>query len=77
MRHAITNTNYYVRVFRLPEHRAAEHFKSKRDQWTVQDKLSEVPLTGLARKILRRLGHMKLDTEMRPRNRFEEDLLHF
>jgi A/G-specific adenine glycosylase len=45
LRHAIMNTDYEVRVFHAP---------SRAGKWIARAQLSRLPLTGLARKILRR-----------------------
>jgi A/G-specific adenine glycosylase len=66
-RHSITGTNYYVRVFRIAEEDAAEHIAAAQDDWVALEKLAGLPLTGLARKILRRARLLKLDTETGPR----------
>ena len=66
VRHAITTTNYYVRVFR-PEGRAdralreAVPAKERVLHWVPVRRLSRYPLTGLARKVLQRLGVMKVE----------------
>ncbi len=54
LRHAITNTNYYVRVFDMPPPRgkAASH---PHRRWFTAAELPDLPLTGLARKALKRL----------------------
>jgi A/G-specific adenine glycosylase len=52
VRHSITNTDYVVTVVRGRGRRAA----AKRACWVQPDRLSAIPLTGLARKILRRFG---------------------
>ena len=63
LRHAITNTNYYVRVF-SPRGQADAALReavpaAERDlRWVRTTALSEVPLTGLARKVLQRLDVM-------------------
>jgi A/G-specific adenine glycosylase len=77
VRHAITNTNYYVRVFRVDETRAADFFSATKGKWTLQDRLGDIPLTGLARKILRRMGHIKLEAERRLPLGREADVLVF
>ena len=64
LRHAITNTNYYVQVFAatrtasdrglrraVPAARADLH-------WVRTSRLRSLPLTGLARKVLQRLDVM-------------------
>ena len=64
VRHAITNTNYYVRVFQ-PETRTDAALRlavpaSERVlHWVPARRLEEKPLTGLARKILMRMKVMK------------------
>jgi A/G-specific adenine glycosylase len=65
LRHSITNTNYYVQVFapRDREDRAPRRAvpASKDDlHWVRTRRLSSLPLTGLARKILQRLGVMEV-----------------
>ncbi len=66
VRHAITTTNFYVRVFR-PEGRAdhALHDAVPADgrvlHWVPVRRLARYPLTGLARKVLQRLGVMKVE----------------
>ncbi len=57
VRHAIMQTNYVVRVYAmdrkaLPKNEPGPH----REQWVASEELSRLPLTGLARKILRRVG---------------------
>ena len=57
LRHAIMQTNYVVHVHAmdataLPKFRASED----EDAWVSLDALSSLPLTGLARKVLRRVG---------------------
>ena len=57
LRHAIMQTNYIVHVHAidaeaLPKYRAA----ADEDQWVNLDLLPSLPLTGLARKVLRRVG---------------------
>jgi A/G-specific adenine glycosylase len=47
LRHSITVTDYQVHVWRVPLP------ASSRGKWTALDRLSKIPLTGLARKILR------------------------
>ena len=57
LRHSITITNYQVRVLRFAEHEASHRFPSGKNprQWTTSSELNTLPLTGLARKVLRRL----------------------
>ncbi|MBX6361665.1 MAG: A/G-specific adenine glycosylase [Acidobacterium ailaaui] len=57
--HSITVTNYSVDVFHLS---ADELYMLPEDhtrRWTKTDALPETPLTGLARKILKRLGMLR------------------
>jgi A/G-specific adenine glycosylase len=71
LRHAITNTNYYVQIFSegvLPTGEIAvgpplieRILAAKGDlKWVATTKLSQQPLTGLARKTLQRLNLMSL-----------------
>jgi A/G-specific adenine glycosylase len=57
VRHAITITNYTVRVLRFSEQEASLRFPDRGTarQWVRSTELSGLPLTGLARKVLRRL----------------------
>ena len=57
LRHAITVTNYQVHVLRFTEHEATLRWPTQNtpQQWTKSSELSALPLTGLARKVLRRL----------------------
>jgi A/G-specific adenine glycosylase len=65
LRHAITNSNYYVSVFtgdgQLPVVRRPGTVR----KWVPERKLNEIPLTGLARKILMRLDIMAKPREVR------------
>ena len=58
VRHAITNTNYDVQVFAESKLRDAVPAVANDLIWTPVAKLREMPLTGLARKVLQRLGVM-------------------
>jgi A/G-specific adenine glycosylase len=73
VRHAITNTNYYVQVFAARHHetngggharfevyalRRALSAAAKDLHWVRSSRLAGLPLTGLARKILQRLHVM-------------------
>jgi A/G-specific adenine glycosylase len=65
IRHSITNTNYYVAVFALEEKPSVSETQSdpaKEEDWVADRRLGEIPLTGLARKIL-----MRLDVLAKPR----------
>ena len=60
LRHAITVTNYRVRVLRLTEREAAHRGLSRGypRKWTKSSELGSFPLTGLTRKVLKRLQIM-------------------
>src|SRR3984957_1615465 len=60
LRHAITVTNYQVRVLRFSEREARNLWPAARypRQWAKSSELGSLPLTGLARKILQRLQIM-------------------
>jgi A/G-specific adenine glycosylase len=55
LRHSITDTDYEVRVLRLVP-KALRAKDKKAGRWVRRDQAFELPLTGLARKILRKLG---------------------
>ena len=63
VRHAITNTNYYVQIF-SPRHRADTALRAAVPaaeddlEWVGTKTLPDLPLTGLARKVLQRLDVM-------------------
>lgn len=61
VRHSITNTNYYVSVYEITPSNMNEHIRqhSARVRWVQAHKLEDLPLTGLARKVLTRLEIMK------------------
>jgi A/G-specific adenine glycosylase len=68
IRHAITNTNFYVEVFAMPPEqllRSGRKSKLERHDWVVDSRLGEIALTGLARKILMRLDVMAKPRELR------------
>ena len=72
LRHAITNTNYYVQVFtesvaaegavgeQVVEHSLMGQVPAAREnlEWVKTTRLAQLPLTGLARKTLQRLQVM-------------------
>ncbi len=62
VRHAITNTNYYVQVFaprgRTDALEAAVPAAASDLEWVRTKVLAELPLTGLARKVMQRLDVM-------------------
>lgn len=68
IRHAITHTNFYVEVFAMNEEKLRAHKRSKKTErrdWVPDSKLGEIPLTGLARKILMRLDVLAKPREVR------------
>ncbi len=56
LRHAIMRTNYRVSVVELPQPDSSEIADGEGLRWVGVAELSGLPLTGLARKILLRLG---------------------
>ena len=65
LRHAITNTNYYVQVYAAagPQDRGLRRAvpAAKDDlHWVPTNRLDSRPLTGLTRKVLQRLDVMKM-----------------
>ncbi len=71
LRHAITNTNYYVQIFAAhgPQdsglRRAVPAAKSDL-HWVLTSRLGTLPLTGLARKALQRLDVMPVSLPKLP-----------
>ena len=64
LRHSITTTNFYVKIYNDTAELPKQIVAAKNDLlWVRTNKLLEKPLTGLARKVLRRLGvlQVKLD----------------
>lgn len=64
VRHSITNTNYYVRVFAESglgpsTLRDAVPLAPEALMWVRQRRVADLPLTGLTRKILERMGVMQ------------------
>ena len=64
VRHAITSTNYYVRIFAesgLQDRtlRDAVPLAEEALRWVRQKQLMDLPLTGLTRKVLQRMGVMR------------------
>lgn len=56
LRHAITNTNYYVTIYALPAEEKRRLYAPRGSlKWVKAGSLPEMPLTGLARKVLRRM----------------------
>jgi A/G-specific adenine glycosylase len=58
LRHAITVTNYRVRVLAFSEEEARESGRKYPRKWAKSSELASLPLTGLARKVLQRLQIM-------------------
>ncbi len=58
VKHAITNTNYEVEVFEQASLRSEIVAAKSALVWVAMDTLYEVPLTGLARKVLKKVGVM-------------------
>jgi A/G-specific adenine glycosylase len=54
LRHSITNTNYRVTIYKLGARRRGLR-KTAAQQWFAVSELPALPLTGLARKVLKRL----------------------
>lgn len=71
LRHAITNTNYYVQIFAANSQndnglsRAVPAAKSDL-HWVPTNRLTALPLTGLARKVLQRLDVMAVNLPKLP-----------
>lgn len=62
LRHSITNTNFYVQVFSDTRELRREIVAGEKDlHWVRTGKLGELPLTGLCRKVLMRLGVMQVE----------------
>ena len=63
LRHAITVTNYYVRVLRFPEKEGKRRLPpvETRRKWIAASDLDRLPLTGLSRKVLQRLKIMTME----------------
>ena len=61
LRHAITTTNFYVSIFNEVAGLRHAIVASRNDlSWVRTGKLPEIALTGLARKVLRRLGVIEM-----------------
>ncbi len=65
VRHAIVGTNYYVEVLALTTRREVRKRALRNDnlEWVPARELGNLPLTGLARKVLQRLRLMKASGE--------------
>ena len=73
VRHSITVTNYYVTVYgyEAEEERAFRRGGTVR-RWFAVEELAQLPLTGLARKVLKRLKALPGYTTREPQVRFGE-----
>ena len=61
LRHSITTTNFYVKVYDEAARLRHAIVAAREDlSWARSSKLPEMPLTGLARKVLRRLGMIEM-----------------
>jgi hypothetical protein len=56
VRHSIMQVNYIVRVFAVSAKQADRHAKNRIRRWVAVDEAGKMALTGLARKILSRIG---------------------
>lgn len=66
LRHSITITNYQVSILRFAPEEERLLPKHKTRKWTKSEALSSLPLTGLARKTLKRLGLFTASSSMIP-----------
>lgn len=65
LRHSITTTNFYVKIYHEAEELRHAIVAARDDlSWVETNKLPEMPLTGLARKVLLRLGLIEI--KLRP-----------
>ena len=73
VRHSITVTNYYVTVYGYGAEAESDLPRSERTRrWVEARELAELPLTGLARKVLKRLKTLPGYTGPGPAVSFEE-----
>jgi len=73
VRHSITVTNYYVTVYGYHADAESDLPQSKGTRrWVESRELAEIPLTGLARKVLKRLKALPGYTGPGPAVSFEE-----
>jgi len=73
VRHSITVTNYYVTIYGMDASRENSLPKSKGiRKWVNARELTELPLTGMTRKVLKRLKTLPGYTGPGPAVRFEE-----
>jgi A/G-specific adenine glycosylase len=74
VRHSITVTNYYVTIYEYEPHEETDLPASEqaRRRWFPASELVEIPLTGLARKVLKRLKALPGYIGPRPAARMEE-----
>jgi A/G-specific adenine glycosylase len=76
LRHAITNTNYYVQIFAAhgPEDsglRRAVPAGASDLHWVLTKRLASLPITGLTRKVLQRLDVMEVNMPKLPQRETE------
>ena len=73
VRHAITVTNYYVTIYRYDASAESTLPRGKGERrWVNSRELTELPLTGLTRKVLKRLKTLPGYTGPGPAVRFDE-----
>ena len=61
LRHSITTTNFYVKIYNEAAELRGAIVAARDDlSWVRTSGLSQIPLTGLARKVLRRLGVLEV-----------------
>lgn len=65
LRHAITQTNYYVEVFAVRSREQGHAELHAGAKWIPEEELDGIPLTGLTRKILMRLDVLKRPRQVR------------
>jgi A/G-specific adenine glycosylase len=71
VRHAITNTNYTASILRLePASTSLLRHNDRAQMWVRSNLLLELPLTGLTRKVLKRMGILP-EFEVLPADRGE------
>ncbi len=70
LRHAITVTNYQVRILRFSEQEATQHVPARGHsrKWAKSTELANLPLTGLTRKALQRLHIMTHSQALKPKS---------
>ena len=56
LRHAIMQVNYEVAIFAVEATAMARRSRQRREQWVTAEEAGRMPLTGLTRKVMQRLG---------------------